>query len=106
MITEPLQFVHDVKAAVHDEGVHPPCFGAESGDTIAALLGGAEFELKQRIIFGAYDAKIIRHDEGCGTTCGMINSEIFYVGIASWSRINKYMTEFTLDQIVLSTICF
>lgn len=62
LIAEPLHFVHNVQAAVHDERVHPPCFGAEPSDTISALLRSAEFKLKQWIIFRTHDAKIVGHD--------------------------------------------
>lgn len=46
LVTEPLHFVYNVETAVHNEGVHPSCFGTEPSNTIAALLRGAEFELK------------------------------------------------------------
>lgn len=65
MSTEPLHFVDNVEATVHDERVHPPCFRAEAGDTISALLGGTEFEFEERIVFCAYNTKVIRH-EGSG----------------------------------------
>lgn len=88
MITEPLHFVNDVEAAVHDEGIHPPGFGAEASNTIPALLGGAEFEFKQRIVFRAHDAKIIRHDGGF-RTC---KSSIFSAGMMTESIHDRAKT--------------
>jgi hypothetical protein len=62
LVAEPLQFVYDVEAAVHNERVHPFGFGAEAGDAIPALLGGTEFKFEERIVFRAHYAKIIRHE--------------------------------------------
>lgn len=63
MIVEPLQFVDDVEAAVHDEGIHTTGLGAEAGNAVTALLRGAEFELEEWIVFGADDAEIVGHCE-------------------------------------------
>lgn len=63
MIVQPLQFVDDVEAAVHDEGIHTAGLGAEASNAVTALLGGAEFELEEWIVFGADDAEIVGHCE-------------------------------------------
>ncbi len=78
MSTEPLHFVDNVEATVHDERVHPPCFRAEAGDTISALLGGTKFEFKERIVFCAHNAKVIRHE---GSVRRTAISSIFLVGM-------------------------
>ena len=59
LIAEPLRFVHNIEAAMQNKRVHAAGFGAEAGDTISALFGSAEFELEQRVIFGADDAEVI-----------------------------------------------
>ena len=66
MITVPLHFVHNVEAAVHDEGVHPPGFGAEAGNPIPALLGGTEFKFEKGVVFRAHDAEIVGHKRSPG----------------------------------------
>lgn len=63
LIVEPLQFVDDVEAAVHDEGIHAAGLGAEAGNAVPALLRGAEFELEEWIVFGADDAEVVGHGE-------------------------------------------
>ncbi len=37
------------------------CFRAEPGDAISALLGGAKFELKQRLVSCSDDAEVVGH---------------------------------------------
>lgn len=63
LIVEPLQFIDNIEAAVHDEGIHTASLGTEACNAVTALLRGAEFELEERIVFGADDAKIVGHDE-------------------------------------------
>lgn len=46
---------------MHDEGIQPAGFLAESGNTITALLGGAKFEFEQRIILCAHDTEVVGH---------------------------------------------
>lgn len=59
LIAEPLRFVHNIEAAVHNKRVHAAGFGAEAGNTISALFGSAKFDLEQRVIFCADDAEVI-----------------------------------------------
>lgn len=61
LVVVPLELVHDVETAVHDERVHVAGFGAKTRDAITALLRGAEFELEERVVFGADDAEVVRH---------------------------------------------
>ena len=61
LVVEPLQLVDDVETAVHDERVHVAGFGAEAGDAITTLLGSAEFELEEHVVFGADDTEVVRH---------------------------------------------
>lgn len=63
LIAEPLQFIDNIEAAVHDEGIHTASLGAEACHAVTALLRGAEFELEERIVFGADDTEIVGHDE-------------------------------------------
>ena len=44
-----------------DERVHMACLLTETGNAIAALLGGAEFELEERLVLGAYYAEVVGH---------------------------------------------
>ena len=44
-----------------DERVHMACLLTEAGNAIAALLGGAEFELEERLVLGAYYAEVVGH---------------------------------------------
>lgn len=46
---------------MQDEWIQPAGFLAESGNTITALLRGAKFEFKQRIILCADDTEVIGH---------------------------------------------
>lgn len=62
---------------MYDEGVHPPGFGAEAGNTIPALLGGTEFELEKGVVFRAHDAEIIRHERNPGA----VKFSMFLVGM-------------------------
>lgn len=75
---------------MHDEGVHPPGFGAEPGDAIAALLRSSKFELKQRIIFRTHDAKIIRHGGSCGRT-GLPRGKCHVATLPSDESMTEYL---------------
>lgn len=44
-----------------DERVHVAGFGVEAGNAVSALLRGAEFELEERVIFGANDGEVVGH---------------------------------------------
>ena len=46
---------------MHDEGIQPAGFLAESGNTITALLRGAKFEFEQRIILCTHDTEVVGH---------------------------------------------
>lgn len=61
LVVGPLQLVYEVQAGVYDERVHVAGFLTEAGDTISALLGGAEFELEQRLVSRADDAEVVGH---------------------------------------------
>ena len=61
MIVGPLQLVYEIQTAVYDEWVHVACFLTEAGDAIAALLGGAEFELEYRLVSRADYTEIVGH---------------------------------------------
>ena len=41
--------------------VQLPGFLGEAGDAIAALLGGAEFELEEGLVAGVYYAEVVGH---------------------------------------------
>ncbi len=58
----PLDFFHNVEAAVHDELVHVPGLLPEARDAVPALLEGAEFKLEEGIVFGPDDREVVRHD--------------------------------------------
>lgn len=46
---------------MQDELVQMTSLVAETGLAVAALLGGAEFVLEERIVLGADDGEVIRH---------------------------------------------
>lgn len=46
---------------MHDERVHVPGLVAEAGNTVAALLRGAEFVLEERVVFRADYAEVVGH---------------------------------------------
>ncbi len=57
--TQPLHFLDDVQAAMHDELVHVSGLRAETGNTVAAAFGGAEFVLEDGVVLGANYAEIV-----------------------------------------------
>lgn len=61
LIVGPVQLVHEIQAAMYDERVHAARLLAETGDAIAALLGSAKFELKQRLVSRADYTEVVRH---------------------------------------------
>lgn len=46
LIVEKLHLIHNIETAMHDEGIQPASFLAESGNAIAALLRGAKFKFE------------------------------------------------------------
>lgn len=46
LIVEKLHLIHNIEAAMYNEGIQPAGFLAESGNAIAALLGGAKFKFE------------------------------------------------------------
>lgn len=46
---------------MYDERIHVACLLTETSDAISALLGGAEFELKQRLVLCADNAEVVGH---------------------------------------------
>lgn len=46
LIVEKLHLIHNIETAMHDEGIQPAGFLAESGNAIAALLRGAKFKFE------------------------------------------------------------
>ncbi len=66
LVVGPLELVGEVEAAVDDEGVHVAGFGGEAGDAVAALFGGAEFELEERLVVSADYAEVVGHDDVAG----------------------------------------
>jgi len=44
---------------MYNVGIHVPGFLAEAGNAIAALFGGAEFELKERLVSRAHYAEVV-----------------------------------------------
>lgn len=46
LIVEKLHLIHNIETAIYDEGIQPASFLAESGNAIAALLGGAKFNFE------------------------------------------------------------
>lgn len=61
LIVGPLQLIHEIQAAMHDERVHMARLRAETGNAISALLGGAEFELEEWLVLRADDAEVVGH---------------------------------------------
>lgn len=55
----PLDFFHNIERAVQDELVQMTSLVAEAGLAVAALLGGAELVLEERIVLGADDGEVI-----------------------------------------------
>lgn len=55
----PLHLLHDIQTAVHNKLVHVPRGLRKSSDTIAALFGGAEFVLEERVILRANYGKVV-----------------------------------------------
>ncbi len=66
LVVGPLELVGEVEAAVDDEGVHVAGFGGEAGDAVAALFGGAEFELEERLVVSADYAEVVGHGDVAG----------------------------------------
>ena len=46
LVVGPLHLIHEIQAAMYDEGIHVASLLAETGDAISTLFGRAEFELK------------------------------------------------------------
>ncbi len=59
LIVRPLHLVHEVQTAMDDERVHLARFLTEACDAIAALFGGAEFELEERLVVDVYYAEVV-----------------------------------------------
>lgn len=61
LIVGPLKLIYIVQATVDDEWVHMTSLLTESSNTIAALLGGAEFKLEEGLVPCTDDAEIVGH---------------------------------------------
>jgi len=64
-VTGPLHLFDNVEARMHNELVHMSRVGSKPRDAIAALFGGAEFCLVQRIVLGPDDGEVVRHMGVC-----------------------------------------
>lgn len=61
LVVGPLHLIHEIQAAVYDEGIHVASFLTETGDAISTLLRRAEFELKEWLVSRADYAEEVGH---------------------------------------------
>ena len=67
LVITPLQLINIVKSSVHNVRVHVARLGAEAGNAIAALFGGAEVDLEEWLVSCAYYGEVVGHYRGrCG----------------------------------------
>lgn len=59
VVVEPLHFIDDVQATMHNEGIHLPCLSAEASNAIPALFRCAKFELEQWVVARTNDAEVV-----------------------------------------------
>ena len=69
---------------MHDERIHVARLRAETGNAISALLGGAEFELEERLVSRAYDAEVVGHVVRVKRATGKSGSEGQESGLLPW----------------------
>ena len=59
VIVQPLHFVNNVQASMHNERIQTPCLSRKSCYAIPTLLGSSKFEFEQWIVFGPNDAEVV-----------------------------------------------